>query len=148
MLLRKPSRMTGALWMTLVLALCTARLGSAQLADSAWPMRGYDPQHTGRSPYTGVQWAHLKWTLSTGGVLDSSPTIGPDGTIYAGSADQHFYALSPDGTVKWSYRTGGEVASSACIGCDGTIYVGSEDGTLYAFNPDGSVKWRYGTGYD
>ena len=90
---------------------------------------------------------------------DSSPAVGPDGTIYIGSEDKYLYAVEPDGDRKWRYQTqverwwpsyekGGSVKSSPAISSDGTIYFGSEDNALYAVRPDGSLKWLRVTGGD
>ena len=86
----------------------------------------------------------LKWAFATGGHVGSSPAIGTDGTIYAGSNDKKLYAINPDGSQKWAFTTGGGVTSPA-IGTDGTIYAGSGD-KLYAINPNGSQKWVFATG--
>ena len=71
----------------------------------------------------------------------SSPSLGPDGTIYIGSNDNKLFAVNPDGTEKWHYTTGFDVRSSPAVGADGTIYFGAWDGFLYALNPDGTRKW-------
>ena len=52
----------------------------------------------------------------------SSPAVGADQTIYFGSGNGNFYALTPAGTEKWSFQTGAEIQSSPAIGSDGTIY--------------------------
>jgi len=91
----------------------------------------------------------VKWQYPTGGLgsIDSSPTIGTDGTIYFGDWNGYVHALHPDGTVKWKYHTGDIITGSPAIGPDGTVYIGSHDSSLYAFNPDnGTVKWRFYTG--
>ena len=67
----------------------------------------HDPQHTGRSPFTGPATAQLKWKYATGMSRHSSPALGADGTIYVGSADDNLYALTPNGSLKWKYATGG-----------------------------------------
>jgi hypothetical protein len=36
----------------------------------------------------------LKWAFATDGEVFSTPAIGPDGTVYAGSWDKHVYAIS------------------------------------------------------
>jgi len=92
------------------------------------------------------------WQYRTGYAFNSSPAIGKDGTVYAGSTEGYFYAFDPSGTVKWSVRlggleAGGVMSPSPALGADGTIYVGSHDNNVYALNPDGTVKWRYTTGY-
>lgn len=114
-------------------------------ANSAWPCKGHDLRHTGQSLYNGTQSNMLKWTYQTGDDVQSSPAIGPDGTIYLGSRDKNVYALHPDGSLKWSFETGGEIESSPAITADGTIYIGSRDKKLYAFDPNGFLKWDFQT---
>ncbi len=84
----------------------------------------------------------LKWTFNTAGTINSTPALGPDGTIYVGS-DNKLFAVNADGTQKWVSYT--SVATLA-LGGDGTIYAGSGS-KLYAFSPvDGSVKWIFTLG--
>ena len=77
------------------------------------------------------------WEFKTGGEVNSSPAIGPDGTVYVGSWDNKLYALSGKSGVKlWEFETGSYVHSSPAIGSDGTVYVGSVDKKLYAIKTD------------
>ena len=120
---------------------------------------------------------NLKWHFSTGTILipddedvvnaNTSPTIGPDGTVYFGSYDHQFYALNPeDGSVKWSFDAEGPLRSPAIVGADGTVYLAVSqypytqsvsdpetgenfsDNYLYAVSPPtgsnelGVLKWR------
>jgi outer membrane protein assembly factor BamB len=78
----------------------------------------------------------------------ASPAVSADQTVYFGSGNGEFYALTPAGTKKWSFQTGAAIQSSAAIGSDRTIYFGSGDGKLYALNPDGTKKWEFLTGWD
>jgi len=88
-----------------------------------------------------------KWRFKTGGEIDSSPAIGPDGHVYVGSDNGYIYALDPEnGTEMWRFKTGGEVQSSPAVGPLGTIYVGSSDNRLYALKPNGSLKWSFNIG--
>ncbi len=91
-----------------------------------------------------------KWRFqlrdSEGSYLQSSPAIGPDGTIYVGSTDSSLCAINPDGTLKWRYPAGGELRVAPAIAADGTVYVGSLDHRVYAINPDGTLKWTYSVG--
>ncbi len=74
------------------------------------------------------------WGFETGGLVTSSPAIGPDGTVYVGSRDCKLYAINGMTGVKlWEFKTGWSVQSSPAIGPDGTVYVGSDDKKLYAF---------------
>jgi outer membrane protein assembly factor BamB len=117
------------------------------LANSPWPMFGHDLNHTGKSQYsTSKNNGQKKWAFTTGNSVSSSPSIGPDGTIYFGSGDKKLYALYPNGTKKWDFVTGDDVDTSPAIGSDGTIYVGSGDNKLYAIYPNGMMKWVFGTG--
>jgi outer membrane protein assembly factor BamB len=72
----------------------------------------------------------------------SSPAIGNDGTIYAGSEDTRLYAINPNGTLKWrkSCESCG-ISSSPAIANDGTIYISSACFEVYAFNPNGTQQW-------
>ena len=68
----------------------TLRTGLQLLTDeSPWPMFRHDAQHTGRSPYVGPAWPQLRWRYPTSScaVVESSPAIAGDGTIYIGSFD-------------------------------------------------------------
>jgi outer membrane protein assembly factor BamB len=117
------------------------------LAGAPWPMEAHDPQHTGRSLYSGPQVPYLKWTYKADGAITHSPLIGSDDTIYFCAMGGSFHAVNPDGTLKWSYKLmKGEdfVTFSPALGSDGTIYFGSqesEEGKLYALSPEGDVRW-------
>jgi outer membrane protein assembly factor BamB len=87
-----------------------------------------------------------RWEFPTGGWVDSSPALARDGTVYFGSWDKCFYALSTEGAKRWQFTTSGEIVSSPAIGADGTIYFGSHDRKFYALTPDGRKKWEYATG--
>jgi outer membrane protein assembly factor BamB len=97
--------------------------------------------------------------------LESSPTIGPNETVYIGSKDGCFYAVNPDDrnaglpfptAREWIFLIGAEIRSTPVVDDNGTpidftddtIYVGSNNGKVYAFNPDGTPKgapWPFST---
>jgi len=85
----------------------------------------------------------------------SSPTIGPDGTIYVSAMGVYVVAIRPDGTLKWELAAGGTVLDPPAVAPDGTVYVGIDDPDpsglcfqcLEALNPNGTVKWG-ALGYD
>jgi outer membrane protein assembly factor BamB len=120
------------------------------LANSPWPMFRQNLQHTGLSPYgTSENTGKLKWQFYADGMIQSSPSIGLDGTIYFGSYDKNLYAVAPNGTKLWSFETDGSIEqSSPAIAADGTIYIGCRafDYTLYAINSNGTEKWKVYTG--
>ena len=91
----------------------------------------------------------LKWKFVMEDGVESSPTIGPDGTVYVGSYDGNLYAIrdaGDEGVLEWTFPTGGWVDGSPTVDGCGTIYVGSRDSTLYAINPDGTLRWSFLTG--
>ena len=48
------------------------------------------------------------WEFETGGIVDSSPAIGSDGTVYVGSHDKKLYAINgKTGDKLWEFETGG-----------------------------------------
>lgn len=88
--------------------------------------------------------ADSRWQAQTGDAITCSPSVGPDGTVYAGSNDGSFYAFSQSGAVAWSYASSGIFdTNAAAVAADGTVYAGSTDGNLYAFAPGGALKWKY-----
>lgn len=149
--------------LVLILIFFSAKIASAQLANSPSPTLKVNEKHTGLSPYsTNIEKPNLKWKFDSKDGIESSPAIGKDGTIYFGAFSDYFYALNSDGTVKWKFtRENEHFRSSPTIGEDGTIYfigvfglrplfsahLGEEvdSGTpkLYALNPDGTVKWEF-----
>ena len=91
----------------------------------------------------------LKWSFDMEDGAESSPAIGPDGTIYVGSYDGHLYAIRDEGergVLEWKFPTRGWIDGSPSVDGCGTIYFGSRDSTLYALNPDGTVRWSFPTG--
>jgi outer membrane protein assembly factor BamB len=102
-----------------------------------------------RPPTRGID-AQVAWTIDMGsGRTTSSPTIGPDGTIYAVNQGGRILAVSPDGKLRWSRQVGPAIKASPAIGLDGTVYVASMDGKLYAVDanaPDAPVRWTFDFG--
>ena len=113
------------------------------LADnSPWPMFGHDRQHTGRSPYVGVQTALLKWTSQLN--VTSNMIIGGDNTVYIGSQDNVYALDGTTGSQKWVlpdlvYTTSG---LGLALGVNSTLYVTSAVGKVYALDgATGTQKW-------
>ena len=82
-------------------------------AGSPWPSMRHDRRNTGASPIRGRYHAGDRpWSFRTGKGVFSTPVIGADETVYAGSADTWFYALGRGGRLRWRYKTG-EIIDSA-----------------------------------
>ena len=154
--------------------------GSASVAVSAlppspppggpWRMFGHDPQHTGRSEFTGPQQLNLNWQKQVTAQFSpvSSPIVGPDNTIYIGvntfdsTSPNNFYgylkALDPSGSpTKWKeLKIGNQIVSTPALAEDGTIYISSinYDTTsstnyftyLNAIDSNGNPIWTYKLG--
>jgi len=136
------------------------------LANSAWPKFAGNARNTGLSPYVGSPRGILKWSTMLTNLCESSPVIGPDGTIYigwgpsgmgvpAGSAPVDgraprrsfatsstdfgaVYAFYPaNGGVKWQHGVPlGYVYAAPAVGYDGTIYACTSHGEVLALNPE------------
>lgn len=86
--------------------------------------------------------------FNCGGRIAASPVIGPDGTIYIGSIDGAFNALSGDGALRWSYICDEPIFSTAAVSRTGKVLVGCDDDTLSAFSTDGSLRFVFRSGQD
>ncbi len=113
------------------------------LLTSDWPKFNGDLLNTGRISTSSSCGGSLDWQYNSNYSFNYNiPTIGSDGTIYAGIlGGGPLQAINPNGTLKWSYPLNTDTQSSA-LSSDGTIYAGSIDGYLYAINSDGTLKWR------
>lgn len=91
----------------------------------------------------------VNWSCAAGGGVwgedaqFSSPSIGPDGSIYVGSMSGNLYCISRSGSTNWTFSLGSGTYSSPSIGNDGTIYIGSETGPVRAINANGSLRRTY-----
>jgi outer membrane protein assembly factor BamB len=102
-----------------------------------------------QAPLTGIG-PQVMWSADVGpGRQTSSPTLGPDGTIYALGGNGLLSAISPDGQVRWTAQTGPVLKSSPALGQNGVVYVPSMNGKLYAVVPPrlgehkGTILWTF-----
>jgi outer membrane protein assembly factor BamB len=96
------------------------------------------------------------WEFEVGpvdfGKPQSSPVVGPDGTIYIGNLNGDIIAVNPDGTENWRATTPFSFISTPGISEDGSIYVVGTShiadadfpdnrfrSTLITISPDGTV---------
>lgn len=70
----------------------------------------------------------------------SSPAIGPDGTVYFGSRNHRFYALTAGGIRQWSFEAFEPIDSSPAVSPDGSVVVGSREGYLFFFDAAGVLE--------
>ncbi len=101
------------------------------------------PRHDGRSANAGPSAdPQTRWVHRTGARVYASPVIAPDGTIYVGSTDRTFVALSADGTLRFRYTGADRFYATAALDRSGNIVVGNHDGSVVSLTPNGQVRWR------
>ena len=90
----------------------------------------------------------IRWILDGLDAINSSPALGPDGTIHV-AGGRHVHAVDPQGEIRWTYETpvrNNFFISSPAVAGDGTIYVGGDDHALHAIDRDGALRWTFKTG--
>jgi outer membrane protein assembly factor BamB len=83
---------------------------------SPWPTMRHDLRNTAASPIVGQYRGDRPWAFKTGKGIFSTPIVGGDGTVYVGSADTYFYAVSARGKLRWRFKTGNLIDSAGFIG--------------------------------
>ena len=88
----------------------------------------------------------IVWEYVTGRVSYGSPTVGSDGTVYVGSAEDtsRLYAIRPDGTLRWAWTSsepGTWIESSPAITSAGEVYFHHNTEGLVALDASGNERW-------
>ena len=104
----------------------------------------HDTRNTGVSDVQNRYAGDKPWSFKTGKGIFSTPVIGADGTVYVGSADTYFYALTAAAArCAGRRRPAGSSTPPARSRAD-TVTFGSGDEYLYrARASDGHVLWRF-----
>lgn len=145
--MRSLSRFVALAGLVLALVPLTGHQPQAQaaVANTPWPMYRQNPQHTARTSVLAPQVLSVKWRYGLTARSDSSPAIGPDGTIYFGADDGSVYALNPNGTLKWRVNPedNNSKVYSPAVDDRGHVLVSVDKGILFALRQsDGSVDWK------
>lgn len=72
-----------------------------------------------------------KWVFNPTDYTIQSVSVDMAGTVYAGTVEDHLFALNTNGSVKWEFKSQGSVEQPV-IGSGGVIYFNSGDGSIYA----------------
>lgn len=131
--------------------LWTVQLDGLVLSPAVIGRRAYIADATGTLlaldlPDTGPP--RQAWRTRVGGTSYSSPSVGPDGTIYA-AADARVTAVRDDGNrarVRWTFRARDIIEVSTAVAADGTVIVGTNNDVQYGLRPDGTVRWTFDRG--
>lgn len=108
------------------------------------------PVFRGNALQTGVGTSPLPkelkelWKFSTGDGIESAPAIA-GGIVFAGSLDEHLYAIDLNtGKQKWKTKLGPIKAAPAFK--SGCVFVGDQDGKFYCVEAaTGKTKWKFDT---
>ncbi len=106
-------------------------------SSSPWPEMRHDSRNTGSSPIVARYRGDRPWSFKTARGIFSTPVIGGDGTIYVGSADTYFYAISKHGRLRWRLKTGGLIDAAGALSAfdpslgSSPLTFGSADEQLY-----------------
>lgn len=88
--------------------------------------------------------SRVKWTVRFEDVVAMPPTIGADGTIYAGSHDRSFSAVAGDGKRLWTVHADDFWHAPPAVLGD-RLVVGAFDGRVYCLGLAGQELWRHQT---
>ncbi|MBU2511679.1 PQQ-binding-like beta-propeller repeat protein [bacterium] len=112
--------------------------------QSPWPKFRANALQNGRSNVFPEPSERSPWVFKTAKGIFSSPVIDQEGTVYIGSADHFFYAITEQGNLKWKVLTEEIIDSAALLDDKGNVYVGSGDSKVYALKRDtGEVLWKF-----
>jgi outer membrane protein assembly factor BamB len=120
-------------------------LALSSFAD--WPLFRGNPLQTGIATAELPDKLVVRWKFATKvGIEGTAAIVG--NTVYAGSLDEHLYALDLNtGAVKWKLKLGPIKAPVSVR--RGAVYVGDEDGMFYCVDAKaGTLRWKYETGGD
>jgi outer membrane protein assembly factor BamB len=116
-------------------------------APAPWPQKGHDAGKSGQTSLLGPKGPNVVavQTLTTNGVVISSPAISNTNDVFIGSTDGNLYKLH--GTAQSvCFTAGGPIWSAPSVSQSGFVYFTSDDGNLYALNAtDCSFVWNFTT---
>lgn len=120
----------------------------SQPASADWSSAGYDPANSGYNPGTvGPDSLELIWEFETEWAIRNSPIVS-EGTVYFGSEDRHFYAVSAEtGELYWKFELGESIEENSAAVSGEKVIVSAPRDQIYALNKDtGDLLWSEGIG--
>ena len=134
----------------LALLACALLLAPAAEGQPKGKKRAGWPLFRGNALQNGVALSGLpadlavRWKFKTSDSIEAAVAI-VDGVVYAGSFDEHLYALDlATGQEKWKVKIGAIKAAPSYK--DGSIYVGTEDGVFFRLDAaNGKARWKFDT---
>ncbi len=83
----------------------------------------------------------MLWKFNVNAWVAGWPPAAGNDSIYFGSADGNFYAISADGSLKWKYAAGNITLSP--VAEEGRVYFGCFDGKGYCLDSEGRIIWTF-----
>jgi outer membrane protein assembly factor BamB len=116
--------------------------GNKPAAD--WPLFRGNPLQTGVAASGLPADLTVRWKFKTKDAIEATAAI-VNGVVYAGSFDEHLYALDlATGKEKWKVKIGPVKAAPSYK--DGSLYVGTEDGVFFRLDAaTGKERWKFDT---
>jgi outer membrane protein assembly factor BamB len=110
-----------------------------------WRVSGKSPFSNGKLYALEADTGRELWHVDGLGLMQSSPAVGHDGTVYVGSSQRGVVAVDgKSGRVRWEALTSVQTPS---VGPDGTVYVtGYETHVCALDSATGTQIWRADTG--
>jgi outer membrane protein assembly factor BamB len=84
------------------------------------------------------------WSLDLGGTTYASPSVGPDGTIFA-AAQNDLVAVADLGeraSIRWRFHSSSLIEVSSGVSADGIVVLGTNNDHQYGIRSDGSIAWK------
>ena len=81
------------------------------------------------------------WSFVVEGTTLTAPSVGPDGTVYAGSSKDELIAIAPGGAVRWRFACTDVVEAPPAITSDGLVLFCCHNVTVALF-ANGSLAWH------
>ncbi len=95
---------------------------------------------------TPVRPGTLKWKISTGGNVNSSPSISTTGNVYFASKDGYLYTCNSIGDLRYKIQAFSSMPINILLNLVSDAYYSTKDGTISNIAPNGTVKWTFQIG--
>jgi outer membrane protein assembly factor BamB len=121
---------------------------------SSWDQYRGNARRTAAAPWRSAVQPEILWRLDLGPMVDASPVVGPDGTIYVAGAKtpvwptDQLVAVDPGGAIRWqTILDGYQLRATPVVRRDGSIVAVGH--SIYAERVDrdaagnvASVRWK------
>ena len=118
------------------------------LANSPWPMHMHDPQHTGRSPYSGPSEGVVEWSIELPTFETfANPIIDEIGNIIVAAV--HFtgyvkvFSFTQEGAFNWEQRFNNSYEGSSAVATSDSLLYLNIGTDLTQMDVYGNVNWQY-----